>query len=192
MKLLKICAALLVLTLSACAVLAPDRQAEFLPAAPFDLLGRVLVSYDGRAFTSNVRWKHTGDNDEIWLMSPAGQTLAHIVHAADGAILTAADQQQYRAGSVESLTRSALGWELPLGRLQFWVRGQPAPGSLPIAFERDAAQRPAALEQDGWRIAYINNSPQQHAGLPRRLDLTRGSQAIRLVIDDWRSETPAP
>lgn len=192
MKLLKTCAALLVLMLSACAVLAPDRQADFPPAEPFDLLGRVLVSYDGRAFTSNLRWKHGGDSDEIWLMSPAGQTLAHIVYAADGAILTAADQKQYSAGSVESLTRSALGWELPLARLQFWVRGQPVPGSVPIMFERDATQRPATLEQDGWRITYINNPPDRHTGLPRRLDLTRGSQAIRLVIDDWRSETPAP
>jgi outer membrane lipoprotein LolB len=192
MKLLKTCAALLVLVLSACAALAPERQAEYPPAAPFDLLGRVLVSYDGRAFTSNVRWKHTADSDEIWLMSPAGQTLAHIIHAAGSAILTAADQQQYRSGSVESLTRSALGWELPLARLQFWVRGQPAPGSMPDTFDRDAAQRPVALVQDGWRIAFVNNPPQLHAGMPRRLDLTRATQAIRLVIDDWRSETPAP
>lgn len=191
MKLLKTCAALLVLMLSACAVLM-EQQAQYPPAAPFDLLGRVLVSYDGRAFTSNVRWKHTGDSDEIWLMTPAGQTLAHIVHAADGAVLTAADQQQYRAGSVESLTRSALGWELPLARLQFWVRGQAAPGSVPDAFERDVTQRPAALVQDGWRIAYVNNPPERHAGLPRRLDLTRSSQTIRLVIDEWRSEAPAP
>lgn len=183
-------AALPALLLSACAALAPEPRVP--AAAPFDLLGRVLVSYDGRAFSSNVRWQHTAQGDEIWLMSPAGQTLAHIIHAGDGAVLTAADQQQYRAGSVESLTRRALGWELPLDRLQHWVRGQVAPGSAPDALERDAGQRPAVLVQDGWRIAYVNYPPEQHDGLPRRLDLASGAQSIRLVIDDWRSTSPAP
>ncbi|MEK6594436.1 MAG: lipoprotein insertase outer membrane protein LolB [Pseudomonadota bacterium] len=192
MNLPKTWGALLALLLAACAALAPDQRADVPPAAPFDLLGRVSVSYDGRAFSSNVRWQHTAQSDEIWLMSPVGQTLAHIIHAADGAVLTAADRQQYQASSVESLTRRALGWELPLARLQYWVRGLAAPDSVPDSFERDAAQRPAALAQDGWRIAYINYPPDQQGGLPRRLDLARGSQAIRLVIDDWRGETPAP
>jgi outer membrane lipoprotein LolB len=190
MRLSKTWGALLALLLSACAALAPESR---LPAAaPFDLLGRVLVSYDGRAFSSNVRWQHTAQGDEIWLMSPAGQTLAHIIHADEGAVLTAADQQQYRAGSVESLTRRALGWELPLDRLQHWVRGQIAPGSVPDSLERDAGQRPVVLVQDGWRIAYVNYPPEQHNGLPRRLDLAGGAQTIRLVIDDWRSTIPAP
>lgn len=190
MKLFKTWSALLALLLSACATLAPEPQAP--AAAPFDLLGRVLVSYDGRAFSSNVRWQHTAQGDEIWLMSPAGQTLAHIIRADDGAVLTAADQQQYQAASVESLTRRALGWELPLDRLQHWVRGQAAPGSVPDALERDAGQRPAVLVQDGWRITYVNYPPEQHDGLPRRLDLASGAQTMRLVIDDWRSTIPAP
>ena len=183
---------LLALLLPACAALAPERRADIPPEAPFDLLGRVLVSYGGRAFSSNVRWQHTAESDEIWLMSPVGQTLAHIVYDADGAILTAADQQKYRASSVESLTRQALGWELPLARLQYWVRGKLVPGSAPDAVERDALQRLAALTQDGWRMAFVNYPPEQHGGLPRRLDLAGASQEIRLVIDDWRSETPAP
>lgn len=190
MKLFKTWGALPALLLSACAALAPQPRTP--AATPFDLLGRVLVSYDGRAFSSNVRWQHTAQGDEIWLMSPAGQTLAHIIRADDGAVLTAADQQQYRASSVESLTRRALGWELPLDRLQHWVRGQAAPGSVPDVLERDAGQRPAVLVQDGWRIAYVNYPPEQHDGLPRRLDLASGAQSIRLVIDDWRSTIPAP
>lgn len=182
--------ALLVLLLSGCAALAPQLRVP--AAAPFDLLGRVLVSYDGRAFSSNVRWQHAARGDEIWLMSPVGQTLAHIIHADDGAILTAADQQQYRAGSVEALTRRALGWELPLDRLQYWVRGQATPGSVPDVLERDGGQRPTVLMQDGWRIAYVYYPPGQHGGLPRRLDLASGAQTIRLIIDDWRSTSPGP
>jgi outer membrane lipoprotein LolB len=175
--------------LGACAALGPAPAPR---AAPFDLLGRVLVSYDGRAFASNLRWRHGAADDEIWLLTPAGQALVHIVDAPGGAVLTGADGQQLRAGSVEALTRRALGWELPLARLQYWVRGRPAPEPAPQAQQRDADGRLALLAQDGWRIAYTHHAPDRHGGLPRRLELDGGGQQIRLVIDDWRAGTAAP
>lgn len=182
----KSCAALAASTLvAACAVLAPTGERPAGPA-PFDLIGRVAVSYDGRAFSSNVRWQHTLERDEFWLLTPVGQTLAHIVGDASGATLTGADQQQYRAASVESLTRQALGWELPLARLAWWVRGEIAPEGAPQIVERDDRARLTALTQDGWRIAFVHYPPQEHGGLPRRLELASGVHEIRLLIDGWR------
>jgi len=177
--------------LAACAALT---QAPEVPraAARFDLIGRVAVSHDGRAFSSGVRWRHTAEQDEIWLLTPTGQTLAHIVGDAAGATLTGADQGQYRAGTVENLTRQALGWELPLARLGYWVRGQVASGSAPVAVERDERTRLTRLTQDGWRIAFTNYPPHEHGGLPRRLDLASDAQEIRLVIDGWRRGEDAP
>jgi len=183
---LKSCAALAAATLvAACAVLAPTGERPGGPG-PFDLIGRVAVSYDGRAFSSSVRWQHSQERDEIWLLTPVGQTLAHIVGDAEGATLTGADQKQYRAASVESLTRHALGWELPLTRLTWWVRGEIAPGVTPQGVERDERARLTALNQDGWRIAFVYYPPQEHGGLPRRLELASGASEIRLLIDGWR------
>lgn len=153
---------------------------------PFDLLGRVLVSYDGTAFTANLRWEHSGGQDQIWLMTPTGQTLAHIVDTAQGATLTRADQQQYHAGSVESLTRRAFGWALPLRLLQYWVRGVPAPGEPPSAVERGAGNRLLGLTQNGWRVALDYHAVGEHAGLVRRIEVTDGPNQIRFVIDTWR------
>ncbi len=177
--------------LAACAALAPSPE---VPRAPvrFDLLGRVAVTYDGRAFSSNVRWLHAPERDEIWLLTPTGQTLAYIVDDAGGATLTGTDQKQYRARNVESLTRQALGWELPLTRLGYWVRGEAAPGAVPADAERDERSRLAALTQDGWRIAFAHYPPGEQGGLPRRLDLASGANEIRLVIDGWRRGGDAP
>ncbi len=181
------------LTVAGCATLSPDAGGPGEPSSmPFDLSGRVLVSYDGRAFTSGLRWQHGPGRDEIWLLTPVGQTLAHIVNEADGATLTGADQRQYRAASVGSLTRQGLGWELPLARLQYWVRGEIAPGSAPGAVERDANQRLIRLEQDGWRVVFANYPIEEHGGLPRRLELARETHEIRLVIDAWRGGAAAP
>lgn len=179
----KVAAAAALLAVAACAALPPAVPPY---PAPFDLTGRVLVSHEGRAFSSGLRWQHGPARDEIWLLTPVGQALGHILSDDAGATFTGADRKQFQATSVEGLTRQALGWELPLARLQYWVRGEIAPGSAPDTVERDAAQRIARLEQDGWRIAYVNYPPDEHGGLPRRLDLVRSGQEIRLVIDSWR------
>ena len=173
---------LLATLLAACAV------APLAPRAPqaFDLLGRVLVAYSGGAVTANVRWEHGADRDEIWLMTPTGQTLAHIVDTAEGAILTRADQQQYRAASVEALTRQALGWTLPVGPLQYWVRGMPAPGTPPEGIERGPDQRLSAFTQNGWRVVLSYADGAGEVSRVRRLDLKDGANEIRFVIDTWR------
>lgn len=186
------CALGVAVAVAACATLAPDSRIPPVASPAFDLSGRVLASYDGRAFSSGVRWQHAPGRDEIWLLSPVGQTLAYIVSEPDGATLTAADQKQYRAASVERLTRQALGWELPLALLQHWVLGQPAPSSAPDAVGRDADERLAGLTQDGWRIAFVNYPRAEHGGLPRRLDLSSGAYEIRLVIDGWRRGSATP
>lgn len=171
------------LLMAACASVPPGGREG---AVPFDIVGRVLVSGEGRAFSSNLRWRHGGDSDELWLMSPVGQTLAHIRADGGGATLTTADQQEYQAFSAEGLTRRALGWALPLDGLRHWVRALPAPGGEIATLNRDAKGRVERIEQGGWVIRYGYGDPPSSAVLPRRLDLERGSQRIRLVIDAWR------
>lgn len=176
----RLTAALTALLLCACAGLTPAERA----AAPdFDVVGRVLVSGEGRAFSSNLRWRHEAGRDELWLLTPLGQALAHIATDAAGATLTAADQQEYRATSVATLTERALGWALPLAELRHWLQARPVPQQATAAVKRDAGGRLEALEQGGWalRFAYDGMQP-----LPRRLDLDRRGQRIRLVIDERR------
>lgn len=177
-------AAVVALAVTACSTVLPAVPQY---SAPFDLTGRVRVNYDGRAFSSALRWQHAPERAEIWLLTPVGQALAHIVSVAEGATFTGADRRQIQAASVEALTLEALGWELPLTRLQYWVRGEIAPGSVPDLVERDAGKRLERLGQDGWRIAFTNHPENEHGGLPRRLDLVRGTHEIRFVIDSWRT-----
>ena len=40
--------------------------------------------------------------------------------------------------------------------------------------------------QEGWRIAYVYDPPEERGSPLRRLDLAGGSHEIRLVIDGWR------
>jgi len=178
-------------TLAACAAFAPT--GEPIPRAPsFDLVGRVAVKYDGRAFSSGVRWQHQGEGDEISLLTPVGQTLAHIVADATGATLTGADRKQLQAADVETLTRRGLGWELPLTRLAWWVKGEIVPGGLTGEATRDQRGRLVQLVQDGWRITFVHPLADERGGLPQRLEISREGHQIRLVIDDWPSAAGTP
>jgi outer membrane lipoprotein LolB len=174
-------AAALVLLLAACATPLAPRSSQ-----SFDLLGRALVTYRDGSVTANLRWEHAAAADQIWLMTPTGQTLAYIVDGKDGATLTRADQKQFRAGSVEALTQQALGWPLPLALLQYWVKGEPAPSSKPEAVQRGADGRIASLVQNDWKVAIGYYGEGEYAGRVRRLDLSDGPNEIRLVVDTWR------
>lgn len=176
--------------LGACAALSPS---EAVPRAPaFDLVGRVAVNYDGRAFSSGVRWQHQADGDEISLLTPVGQTLAHIVADSSGATLTGADRTQMQAGDVESLTRRGLGWELPLSRLAWWVKAEIVPGGVIGEVARDQDGRLVRLVQDGWRVVFVHRPPEEGGSLPQRLELAREGYQIRLVIDSWPRGGDAP
>lgn len=169
-----------------CAAFSSRPRAPVSPV-PFDLIGRVAVSYDGRSFFSNVRWHHLSNREEISLLTPAGQTLARIVSDGDGATLTGADRSEYSGADIESLTRQVLGWELPLTYMGWWVRGEAAPGSTVQDIERDGQSRYLALSQDGWRVTMTWGDVSAGRSLPRRLQIAGGSHQIRLVIDSWRS-----
>ena len=178
------CAALCVALLSACAGVPPQP----LQSAPsFELAGRIAVRYQDRGFSSALRWTQAAGGDEIWLTAPLGQTIAHLQADANGATLTGADQRQYRAGSIESLTKSAFGWRFPVAGLRYWVLGQPAPDSVPAAVERDVAGRISRFRQDDWQVSFNYVG----AGIaPSRLEIVGSEAEIRFVIDHRGSAQP--
>jgi outer membrane lipoprotein LolB len=179
----KLCAAGAIVLLAACTTVP-----VIAPGPAFELAGRIAVRYQERAFSSALRWKQDAQGDDIWLTAPLGQTIAHLQADAGGATLTAADQRQYRAGSIESLTRSALGWALPVGGMRYWVLGLAAPGMALSAIERDGANRLAHFTQDDFQIAVNYADPV--ATRPSRIEVAGAGAEIRLVIDSL--STPQP
>src|SRR3954469_19995167 len=149
--LFRLCVLLCAAVLVACASVAPP-PVERGPA--FELAGRLAVRYQERGFSSALRWKQTAGRDELWLTTPLGQTVGYLEADANGATLTASDQRQYRAGSIESLTKSAFGWRFPVDGLRYWVFGEAVPGALPGSIERDDAKRISRLKQDDWQVAF--------------------------------------
>lgn len=154
----------------------------------FDLAGRMAVRYQDRTFSSALRWKNSAEGDEIWLNTPLGQTLAYLQDNSAGATLTTAEQKQYHAQSIESLTHSALGWSFPLAGLRYWVLGQTAPGIALTGVVEGENKRVKSFFQAGWQVAieYADIA----ATRPSRLDLAGSDGTIRLVIDQLDRAQP--
>lgn len=151
----------------------------------FNLAGRIAVKHEGQGFSGSLRWTHDGGRDEVLLQSPLGQGVARIVRDAGGVVLTAADEQTYRAASVEALTHETLGWPLPLRGLEHWVLGRAAPGGAAREILGADGQL-SRLVQDGWQVDLERYRVVRGTALPGRLEAVYGNEIeVRLVIDHW-------
>lgn len=150
------------------------------------LQGRIGVKSADESLSGNMLWKHRADADDLLLTSPLGQGVARIVRDPSGVTLEVPNQPVRRAADAETLTRSVLGYGLPVSGLTWWVQARPAPDR---AFEatRDSWNRFEQIRQDGWTINYLryaNDAPDR----PQKLVLTREGLEIRLIVDSWKGE----
>jgi outer membrane lipoprotein LolB len=177
---------LLTLLLVGCstAPVAVQRPAEI--DSPFVFNGRVAIKQGGQHDSAGVRWVHRASEDEILLLAPLGTTVARIHRDAEEATLDASGKH-YSSQDIESLMQRALGWQLPLSGLRFWVSALPAPeGEFHI--ERNANGQVNLLRQQGWEIRYSRYTTTTPDALPLRLNLKRDGMEVLLLIDEWEAQ----
>lgn len=177
---------LLLLSLTGCASAPVKMERPVKPDAPFVFNGRVLITQGMMRDGGGIHWAH-GEGDEILLLGPLGYTAGRINRNADGATLEDAGGRRLSAKDAESLMQQALGWQLPLSGLRYWVTGIPAPEGE-FSFERDAKGRITLLKQDGWDISYTRFTSNVANALPLQLEMRRAEVEVKLVIDSWEQQ----
>lgn len=168
-----------------------DQRRSILQAAnDFALSGRVAVNAAGEGFNASMRWEQQGDLSLVSLDGPLGVGGALIETDGETLSLTTSRGESLQGEQARAEIEKRIGFPLPLDSLRYWVRGVPAPGDVVSENVDPEAQRLAALEQDGWRIAYDDYTDRGVAGeavrtLPRRLTAEREGTRVRVVIDRW-------
>lgn len=162
------------------------------------LNGRVAVANGRDGGSGRFDWRQRGTAWRISLSAPVtgqswslsgGVGLARLEGLAGGA----------REGDVpDRLLYEAIGWNVPLQALVYWVRGLPGASEafgLP-RLEHGDDGRLRRIEQGGWVIEYDRWQPADlGAGpveLPHRLHARRGQARVRLLIDRWRGGAAVP
>jgi outer membrane lipoprotein LolB len=182
-------AVVLAVVLAACAPTALRQgNGVSLPEAEssFEISGRLSARHGSDAFAGSLRWLHSGERDELTLVSPTGQTVALLSGDRQGVQMQSADGRTATATDWTALTERGLGWRLPVDGLAYWIQGTSRPGA-PFAVEATEAGRLAVLRQDGWTIVYLDYAPgADSTQRPARLTLSYPEVELRLAVDSWR------
>lgn len=173
--------------LSACNAIAPianqnsdwtRQQKQLQELDSWELRGRVNVRYDKESHTPSINWlqQNMEYHIRLWGTLNAGSTL--IVGSPDHVTLEN-DGKTTSAASPEELILQQLGYELPVSQLQYWIKGLPAPDSdAQLSFNE--LKQLSGIEQAGWTISLSDMRQYGSISLPRRVDLTRPRNDIRL------------
>ena len=178
--------ALLGTFLSTCAIAPPasensdwSRQRDQLQELDsWELRGRVNVRYDNESHTPRIIWlqQNVDYNIRLWGTFNAGAT--EIV-GRPGFVTMENDGQTLSANSPEDLILEQLGYELPVSQLNYWIKGLPAPEPEAQLVFNELNQL-TTIQQADWTINLSDMRQYGALNLPRRVELTRPRNAIRL------------
>lgn len=181
------------LWLAACTTLPEGPLTERQYQTAIALGGRLSVRYqqDGQpqSLQGKFRWLQQGEQTDITLYSPLGQTIATIAINPQGAVMTQSDGEKRQAPNVTALTHQVLGWPMPVDGLRYWLQGffRDSDGGL----QRASPDERQNFRSDGWQVRYVSWQRNAAIQYPKRVDLERstaeaGDIHLRLVIDDWQ------
>ncbi len=92
----------------------------------------------------------------------------------------------YRDTSARLLLLNITGWDLPIEGLQYWIKGQLDPTSVPKNIEYDQTNTQIqTLNQNGWNIRYLKYTSYKNLTLPSKLTASRDGLKLTLVIKKW-------
>lgn len=156
----------------------------------FSISGRMSVRYVNAStgqreqLYGGFEWIEHGNAISLTLTDPLGQGVARIESNPQRTSITLRDGTLRSAPTPEALTRSTLGWTLPLAGMRDWLRGR---GSKEAKTETDAAGRIRSVQEDGWTVRYpqVGEDPN---GRISRIDLDYGGPgpeiSLRLLPDE--------
>lgn len=178
--------------IAGCASLVPEPTRFQSAAGARSIEGRLAVRYKDLAsdkedaLSGRFEWTQSGDDIELSLLDPLGQTVALIRSDPERSSITFRDGRKVEGATPEALTQETLGWTVPLRGLGSWLAGKPAPGSTAVALDG------GGMRQDDWTIRFVHDQDRRTGGAaqhtaPTRIDLHYpGPPAeidMRLVID---------
>ncbi len=154
----------------------------------WDLHARAAIRLEGEAYQVGIRWQRDTERFRLLLEAPFGQGVIRIDAAAGRSYqLRLPDGRVFENSDPEALLDDVLGWSLPIGGLEFWIRGLPWPDSS-YAYRSDTAGRTRSIQQNQWSIDYLDYfDVEDGVDLPRRISLEREQLALRLVIERWQA-----
>lgn len=189
---LKLVACLFVLTLiQSCASRAPLDEALKDPATlkQWGFEGKAGLRNNGKAQSAFINWEQKNDDFRIELHGPFGKGLT-IIEQSKGQIQLIDDEKSTSASSAEELLAQTTGLQMPVSRLQWWLRGLAAPSIKVTNIELDEFGTLNKFQQQNWQVSISRFVNVDGYKLPERIVVENQAYRLTVVLKSWQLSTP--
>lgn len=149
----------------------------------WEVKGKLAVRTNKRGEQINMLWNRNEADHDINLYGPLGLGNVILTSDAEGATLRDNKKKTYHDNSTEELLYRVAGWRVPFAEMQYWILGIPSPESK-HSFQLDNIGRLGTLEQNGWRIEFLEYRIVDGRALPRKLDIQALPGSKHIVQDE--------
>lgn len=187
---------LLVLSLSACSWLSPKpalqapadwqlRQSKLQQLTDWQAKGRIAIQTEQESSSATLIWQQRGQDFDLLLLGPLGQTVASLKQRKAQVELTIPDQPTYYSDDAELLVEQVLGWRLPISAMPYWLRALDDPKTPAATGSFDAEKRLASLDTGPWHLEFRSYQQQQDLWLPEKIQVTHPEVQLKLSLKEW-------
>lgn len=147
--------------------------------------GKLAVTAGQERQSAQFRWVQQGDTYDLRLSGPAGLKATRLHGRPGDVVLEQADRRE-QANNAEALSQRLIGWPLPASSFQYWLKGLPAPDSLPERTQYAPTGLLKELVQGGWTLRF--SQYQQHGAiqLPGRIEADHDNVHVILLAKQWQ------
>lgn len=133
--------------------------------------------------SASFRWQQTQDQYQLNMTSIIGTSLLNMQGDDDGVTLVA-DDETYQDSDPSHLIWRVTGWQIPVEKLRFWIKGQHQNKDKVITSEQGwvSQLQPICNNCENWIINYNNYKLVDGIWLPHKVVLNNNLNNSQLLI----------
>jgi outer membrane lipoprotein LolB len=160
------------------------REKLLSPRNHWTVQARMAVSDGHHGGSGTLTWMQDAEDYDFVVRGPLTGRSFHLHGGANGAELDGLDGGPLYGPNAQQLLARALGWQVPLAQLRYWIKGLRAPGS-PAQLRFGPDHLPSLLQQDGWTVEYRSWSQGMQPEVPQKVFASKGPYHVRVAIQGW-------
>lgn len=151
----------------------------------WQLSGSTAIATQTQTLSANLNWQQWGPKQyRLSLSGPLGLGAVKLLSNKHQVTLYA-QNKTYQSQNAESLLLNELGWQLPVNRFYYWIRGLDAPGST-AKLRFDRYHHLKSITSPSWSVRYEAYQNVDGIDLPKKIFFSSSVTRAVIVIQHWQ------
>jgi outer membrane lipoprotein LolB len=150
----------------------------------WEFTARVAIHVKKESHTLHLTWKKNKQDFDFYLSSSFGVSVAQIIQKNNEASLRIKKDPIRYHKSARSLLKNTLGWDFPIYRLAYWIKGLPSKkGNETIIRGKNNLIKRIQLNE--WKVQFIRYSDYKNYTLPQIMIVKRNDLTLKIATKNW-------